>query len=265
MQNMPKYVGEPYVAVNRKNSSNGIYAMYWTDRFGLSHEKSLKTTNYAEAQGILATWLQTGNVKNVLVDIEDEQINPLLDQYLLKKQERVIDFERIKFCVTALKVFCTRKFVADIDEDFCLEYVEFRIGGGVKKRLVKVSSAVKELKCLRVALNICLPKSIAIDIKMHYPNAEEVGVTGLRCEEAMKLYKAACKLPRAKEYLLLFLKIGFKTGRRKKSILRLKWSQVDLKKGIIFWNDKETSNDDEHSFKKKKSKKKTRQALSPTD
>jgi len=235
---MGKIVGEPYVALNRKNEKNGIYSMYYTDSIEGSKELSLRTKDYHEAVQKMAVIMERnrGRSKKVTIDIEEQPIIPLLDRYLKKREGSVADYGRIKSCVDMLKKFCKSHVVADIDLDFCADFIDWRTFSSNESKTIKASTTKKDLKCLRVALNSTLPESQSQDIEIYYPEVEIAEIEVLKCHEAMQLFRAACKLKRSDELLKKFLILGFKTGRRKKSILKLEWDRVFLDKGYIIWH-----------------------------
>jgi integrase len=127
--------------------------------------------------------------------------------------------------VLALTDFFEGNTVADVTPQTCSRYVEKR---GRSKGTVR-----RELGVLRAAINYAYKSGkVTRPVAVELPERPEPRDRWLTRTEAASLVRAA-RTPNARLYLPLFILLGLYTGRRKETILSLRWPQVDLDAGRI--------------------------------
>lgn len=144
--------------------------------------------------------------------------------------------------IDALLSFWGDKTVADVREENCRSYV--------RSRRVKNSTAARELGTLGTAINYDfragrLTSSTPIWRPQQAP-AKERWLT--RSEAALLLHVARLRIredpttdrmivSRSRWYAALFILIALYTGARKSAILGLRWTQIDLERRLIDFNE----------------------------
>ena len=119
----------------------------------------------------------------------------------------------------------TRYSVADVTPITCGRYAE--------KRDRSAGTVRRELGVLRAAINRAhrngrLTRPVALEL----PERPEPKERWLSRKEAAAIIRAA-RTPQARLYLPLFILIGLYTGRRKETILSLRWPRVNLEARTI--------------------------------
>lgn len=150
----------------------------------------------------------------------------MLTLYATEHAPTTSDPGRIGYAIKALVEYRGGKRVGDVSRVTCREYCEKRgVGTGTLRR---------ELGVLRAAINhdhqegrLTHPVNVLMPEK---PDGKERWLT--RCEAASLLW-AARNVPKSRMHLPLYILLGLYTGARKKAILELQWSQVDMEKGVI--------------------------------
>jgi len=170
-------------------------------------------------------------VVDVLIDYAEER----------KQSGEVVDLDRISYAVQALTRFWLNRSISEINRATCKEYGSSRevSDGTVRRELGVLKAAIshdfKEGR-LRDPVHVFLPKK---------PKAKTRWLT---YDEYERLLESANALPKASQYLPLFIEIGVHTGARKRAILDLRWEQIDFKNNIIYFQ-----HADDIETKKKKS------------
>jgi integrase len=136
---------------------------------------------------------------------------------------------RIAAAGKCLIPFWRDKTVAEVTRDMCRKYVDFRQRAP--------GTARRELGVLRAAINFAhrtgrLTRTVNVDL----PTGAEPRDRWLTRKEAAALLRAALREPRVRPYLPLFILLCLYTGHRKQAILTLRWTQVDLERGRIDFN-----------------------------
>lgn len=227
---MSRLPGEPKLAIDRKDPQ-GNYYIYYTDGAGRSREKSTFTRDRREAELYKAEWLIGRERPKSDPDPDEVLIIDALNYYMVKKLPKATDPDRIRNAVKAMLPFWADRYISEITEDTCDEYVEWRDRANetVRRELGVLSTAVK-----RYADDGYVSKRV----KVYKPDSEDGRIRWLEFHEALRLYRAARKSRKASGHLPFFILIGVLTGQRKEAILSLKWEDVDLVRGRIDWNPK---------------------------
>jgi integrase len=130
----------------------------------------------------------------------------------------VVDKERIKYCILALRSFLGRKNVSTLLPKDCRDYEKRRARATVKTGTIR-----RELSCLASALLFCHRDGMIEGMpKLWLPVKPPALDKWLTKGEADKLIE--CAGPRAR----LFIRIALATGGRPEAIDALTWAQVDL-------------------------------------
>jgi integrase len=127
--------------------------------------------------------------------------------------------------IVVLIAFWKGRVVSDVIPSTCRQYFETRNRSAGTVR--------RELGVLQAAINLAhkngkLTRSVAVEL----PDSPPPRDRWLSRTEAARLLRAS-RTKQARLYLPLFILIGLYTGRRKETILSLRWTQVDLEGGLI--------------------------------
>lgn len=218
----------PRLAVN----AAGNYEIRWTeDR--VTRRVSCHTKDRAEAERKLAQHLLRAGreepssiaVWSVLSAYEDEHV-----------EKRVVDKARQTDCLAVLRVGLEGIDVTGLTPDVVSAYCDARRAGRVNGRKVGDSTLRRELNCLVAAINHAVrhrrlrPSDVPhIDLPAA-PPPKDLWLT--EAELAEFLGCAEARYGRSSR-IWRFILIASETAARKNSIVRLRWSQVDLASGII--------------------------------
>lgn len=153
----------------------------------------------------------------------------LLAEYFEARREQVADPERLRHALKALAPFWGDLSAADVTEAVCARYVRQRAAGRVGQ-----GTARRELGALQAALTMAhragrLTQPVAVSLPKR-PAPRERWLTR---EEVRRLLRAAAP------HLRRFILIALMTGRRKASILKLRWAPnleggwIDCDRGAI--------------------------------
>lgn len=163
------------------------------------------------------------------------RIADVLALYLEEHARSVADPARIAYAVKALLGYWGDRFADAITGQTCRAYYKYRpdMGPGTVRR---------QLGTLRAALRHCEREGHIVGVPgialPPRPGPRERWFT--RCEIAA-LIRAARRLPKARNYLPLFILLGVYTGARSSAILNLQWQPnitggwIDMDKGVIRW------------------------------
>ncbi|WOF43546.1 site-specific integrase [Sphingopyxis indica] len=218
---------EPRLEIDRKDPGGNFY-IYWTEG-GRSREKSTGTRDRREAELFRATWLIARHKPKGPRDPAEVLIAETLNNYMLKRMPKVADKERIQNAVSAMLPFWRNRYVSEVTEGSCDDYLVWRNRATETMR--------RELGVLAAAINRAFRDGlISRTVTVFRPAPSEGRIRFLECHEAVKLVRAASRVDRAAGHLPLFLIIGMLTGQRKEAILSLKWADIDFERGYIDWN-----------------------------
>ena len=147
----------------------------------------------------------------------------ILDQY--SRENKAVDYRRIRAAVKALKPFFTGKATTGIDIPLCRQYTAHRMGQNVT-----MSTVARELTTLRAACNHALrwkrimpDERATFEIPADLPKRE----VWLFKDELRSLIDAADGV------MEHFVKIAYGTGSRRRAVETLEWYQVDFNRRTI--------------------------------
>lgn len=143
-----------------------------------------------------------------------ERVSDLWQSYLADRAKEISDVSRIHNAWKALEPYFADRIGASIDRDDCRGYYQAR------KRLGRADSTIRlELEYLRACLNLRYGKG---NTHVWTPPSSKPRSHYLSPEERDRLL-AHVQAP----HVRLFIILALTTGARMKSILALKWDQVD--------------------------------------
>ena len=148
--------------------------------------------------------------------------------------------ERAVYAFQRLKPFWGDRPVSVVNQQTLRDYEEYRVEFHERRfpnrEPISDNTIIRELGVLRAALSSAYRgKLINQEVFIDLPPQSYSEITFFTCKEAVGLLFFAKRAARAKDYLPIFLAIGFLTGRRKSSILELRWEDINLETGIIRW------------------------------
>lgn len=200
------------------------FYIVWTEH-GRSRERSTGTADRQQAEARLAEYLHAKGQRTGPSDPATILVTDLLDDYLAERGTKIAAADRIAYAVLALTDFFEGSVVADVTPQTCARYSD--------KRGRSAGTVRRELGVLRAAINYAhrsgrITRPVAVEL----PERPEPKDRWLTRQEAAHLLRAA-RTRKARLYLPLFILLGLYTGRRKQTILSLRWPQVDLEAGRI--------------------------------
>lgn len=200
---------------------------------------------HAEAQRALADYLaEQRPARSGPAAPSEVTVGEILSDYLDGRGPAVADPGRLCDAVAALSPFWSDLTVERVTRKVCRDYVKWRtttartiVDKAGRTRIwppAAASTARRELGALQAALNWAhADQVLAHPIKVTFPEKPTPRSRWLSRSEAAALLRAASP------HLRRFILIALYTGRRRDSILRLRWAEaldagwVDLEKGII--------------------------------
>lgn len=229
---MPKKNNGPRLDLNEA----GIYEIRWTEN-RRSKRKSTGTANHAEAQAALGRHLlglaeekqvSVCNVAAVLEAYDEEHV-----------QQRVVAKERQEGCMAVLKAGLGHLDVQQLTPAAILEYRKKRKAGSVNGHVAGDSTLRRELNCLIAAINHAvrhrrLPAAEAPHIALpDAPPPKDLWLT----EDQLDAFVAAAASFNGERMsrIYRFVVLASETAARKTAVTSLRWKQVDLKTGLIHY------------------------------
>lgn len=218
---MPRRNSGPHLQWREDRS---LYYIVWTDR-GRSRKCSTGTADRAVAEIILAEWMQGRRRKAGPSDPSSVLVTDALNIYAIERGPKVAAPRVIGCAIEAMSSFWQGLSVADVTPHTCASYVDWR---GRSQ-----NTARRELSVLQAAINWMhkngkITRPIVVILPGRPPSKDR----WLTKHEAARLVQA-CRTPKTRLYLPLFVLLGLYTGRRKEALLALRWCQVDLDAGVI--------------------------------
>jgi integrase len=208
----------------RWREDRGAYYIVWTID-GRSRKHGTGTADRKEAEGLLAQWLQIRGKPTGPSDPAQVLVADVLTYYATNHGRKVIGKETLANAIANLAAGFDGKTVADAPAhvDFYIKHRD-RAAGTVRRELGVLQTAINYGHKKRL-----LTGTVTIELPPVPPSKER----WLTRDEAAKLIRASRKDAKAQLYMPLFILIGIYTGRRKEAILSLRWSEVDLRAGVI--------------------------------
>lgn len=162
-------------------------------------------------------------------DPDSRRLADILADYAKEHGPAVAAPRQIAYALKALLPFWGAMSAGDVTEQTCRAYCEWRAkkSGTMRHELVLMRAAIyHDWKRGRLTrkVPVWLPQDSAPKERW------------LTRAEAAALLRAAKAEPKSRLHLPLFILIGLYTGARKEAILSLRWSQVDLARGLIDFN-----------------------------
>jgi len=143
------------------------------------------------------------------------------------------DPARVGQCIKQLLGWWGDRKVDAIRPETCRQYRQNRVQQGAK-----LATSGKELSTLRAAINYAAKNGYLISAPfVEVPPREPGRDRWLTRGEAARLLWESRREPKARLHLPLFILIALYTGARRGAILGLRWSQVDLVRGRIDFNE----------------------------
>ena len=229
---MPKKNSGPQLALNNA----GIYEIRWTEN-RRSNRKSTGTSDLAQAQAALGRHLlglaeekkvSVSNVAAVLEAYDEEHV-----------QQRVVATERQEGCIAVLKAGLGHLDVQQLTPAAILDYCKERRAGKVNDRKVGNGTLRRELNCLIAAINHAarhrrIPPAEVPHIAL--PDAPPPKDLWLTADQLDAFVEAAATFNGERlSRIYRFVVIASETAARKNSVQTLRWNQVDLRAGLIHY------------------------------
>jgi integrase len=244
---MPKEYAGPNLQPDPKT---GIFYVHWLDG-RRTKRASTGTRDRTAATRFLAQFIMEGEK----VEREDLKaaaetggltVGEVLDFYIQKhinKPGEVVDQRReLHAANRCLRPFFGAMYPKQIDDDCLADYAEARAlserGGGVGPGKAKSNGTIiRELNTLIAAINFAVAKDIlpvAAVRKIEKPKKPGAREFWLREEETPQLIEAARQWGNERGFL--FIAIATYTASRRRAIETLRWDQIDLDAGMIYFN-----------------------------
>jgi integrase len=205
-------------------NERGFY-ICWTEG-GRSRKRSAGTVNREEAEAVFGEWLRTRTRKGRSHRPEEVLVTDVLSDYGNERGPKVVAPRVIGCALEALLGYWSGKTVAEVTPRTCEEYAT--------ARNKSANTIRRELNVLQTAINYAFKTGrLSRRVSVVLPQAPQPRDRWLTRKESARLLHAALRSPAVRLYLPLFILIALYTGRRKEAILSLRWSQVDLDKRWI--------------------------------
>ena len=211
------------------------YYIVWYER-GRERLRATGEADRERAETILAAWIrQNQRPVGGPRPAHEVKIGEVLDYYGTNKGAFAKDPARIGYAISALLPYWADRYITDITDLACAEYVE--------QRQRKPGTTRRELSTLRAAVNYAKGRISDDTRPVSLPDKPMGKDRWMTRHEAARLLNAA-RTARSdvRLYLPLFVLLGLYTGARKEAILSLRWPQIDLEaKRINFKRSDETN------------------------
>lgn len=227
---MPKRNAGPRLHWREENE---VWEIVWYEQRA-KRRKSTGTADRAEATRQLTAHLAASIGPSVVCGPQkpDERlIADVLADYLLEHGEHVIGKRALASAVKSLLPFWDGKTVRDVREGTCRAFIGYRAQQGVCEQtagrgLSVLGAAIRhDWKAGRLTESVYCWRPAIADGKDRW----------LTRSEAARLLRAVRFSGRG-DHLALFILIGLYTAARHETILSLRWSQIDLERGLIDLN-----------------------------
>lgn len=156
-------------------------------------------------------------------------IADVLTSYAREHGQDTSNPDQIDYRIEKLNEFWGDKKVADISEEACRAYGEWRKTGA--------GTWGNDLITLGAAINHDFRKGrLTRTVFVWKPQRPDARERWLTRSELAKLLWEARKIKRSRHHLPLFILMGYYLAARKEALLSLRWAQVDLERGRVDLN-----------------------------
>lgn len=206
------------------------YYIFWSED-GITRRRSTGSADRGEAEAALARIIadrrRKGRDGSGPLDPAQLSVPDVLALYGELHAPSTAAPDRIGYAITALLTFWADCTVDQVTKQTCKAYA--------RERGRAVATVRRELTTLRAAINFAHEEGrLTRPVPVWLPEAPAGKDRWLTRAEAAALLNAARSAGRgARLYLPLFIVIALYTGARKEAILSLRWSQIDLDRGLI--------------------------------
>lgn len=157
----------------------------------------------------------------------------MLAEYAEEHGAEIVGKETLALNINHLLDWWQGRPVSDVNKAACHDYAKWRRERGIRDGTIR-----RELSVLSAAIGHA-HKSSRLDIRPHVwmPSPAPAKDRWLTRSEAAALLRAARAEPQARGHLPLFILLALYGAARSGAILSLKWTQVDLERRTIDWNE----------------------------
>jgi integrase len=230
--------GPKLVLLEKKGWREGVWYIRWSEA-GRSHERTTGTGDRGRADQVFARWLiERGRSLDEPARAgprypAEAGIAEMLAIYGAQHAPELADPARVGQCIKRLLAWWGDRRVDAVRPETCRQYRRTRVRDGAK-----IATAAKELSVLRAALNYAqkngyLTAAPFVELPPRQPGRDR----WLTRSEAARLLWESRREPKARLHLPLFVLIALYTGARRGAVLGLRWSQIDLVRGRIDFNE----------------------------
>lgn len=223
----------------QRKDKDGIYkrkdSRYWwasfTDAGGRRTRQSTGTSDRREAEALLSKWRLEAHLSNKWDKEPERTFDELMVQYLemvsVHKRDKG---RRDRDSVKRLMPYFTHKELSTLKAVNVIGYIAQRREAGAADGTIN-----KELGALSAALNWArrnLGWNVPNEVQGRKPKEPPGRIRWITHEEADKLIEAAHQS--SSVHLIDFITLALHTGMRKNEMLKLEWTRVDLKAGLVY-------------------------------
>jgi integrase len=228
--------GPKLVLLKKKGWLQSIYYIRYTEG-GRSRELTTGTGDRGEPEKIFGQWLLDRTAAAPATSGPRYPAEtPVADVLALFAEHHAPDLvapERIGYAVTRLCEWWADRCLDAVRPETCRQYRHARLKAGVTE-----ATASKELSVLRAAGNWGVKNGYLLSAPfVELPPRQPGKDRWLSRNEVARLLWESRRHGKSRLHLPLFILIAVNTGDRRGAILGLKWSQVDLVKGRIDFNE----------------------------
>jgi integrase len=224
--------------------------VFWYEG-GRERKKSTGTRNRLEAEQSLSTHLVEKDQPDDIVNPARRILADVLAAYAMEHAAHVASARTIGFNIKVLIPFWGNRTVTDVRPVACREYLAHRHAAAKKKgQTLSDATIARELGVLSAAIRHDYKQGrITAPAPVWKPAPSAPKDRWLTRHEVVRLLKMARTRQRidgktggtrthsfSRWHLSFFILMALYTAARKEAILTLKWSQVDLERGIIDLN-----------------------------
>lgn len=243
---MPRRGQGPRLELRQDDGRKPIYVIRWYER-GRKRERSTGTGCRAEAEEALADFLVAGEQRPAGPtharprDPHKVLITDILTDYAVEHGSGAHDPARIAIAIVHLTRYWANKTAGDINQASCQSYGAQRSYERGPKNARYIRKAApgtirRELEVLRAAVHHAeRARRILYAPHVYLPSKPAHKDIWLTRDDVARLLWA-CRTEHVKGYLPKFLLLLLYTAARKRAVLDLKWSQVNLRTGRIDLN-----------------------------